>query len=102
MRSYAINLIKQRICVINDFRNTTAVLDKLTSPEIEIANMWIVSGPRPDYTSHEHSIGVFLNYKKVLDTKSKTDAFKKIQELVTSPEELEIFKEAIYGSVILL
>lgn len=91
-----------RICIINDFRNTNAVLDYKRFPEAQILDAWIMTNSSEKLPLKVQSICVFFNYTKILETKSKEEAWKKVEELLANynewtMSEQEVLRQAIYG-----
>ena len=98
---YAINLtnVYYRVGVIDDFRSETSVIDcRKFGDKLLITDAWRVKGEHRGYQINEDSIGVFLNFKLVLETKHRAEAQKKLDKLIEEcpPEfkkEFEEFRE---------
>ena len=81
--------------MINDFNNVTAVVDvkKYHDPSngrwLLQTDAWKVGGLHKGYQEAKDSIGVFVNYKLVFETRSKEEARKFIKNLLGKvPKEL--------------
>lgn len=75
--------------MINDFKEVTAVVWVKKLPEAVIIDAWSVGGEHKGYQDADDSIGIFINYKMVFETKIKEEATRYIQKLVEqSPTEL--------------
>lgn len=97
---YEINLknLKYRVCVINDFRNERHAIDCRKFGVLLVTDAWRVSSKHRGFQIHEDSIGIFINFEMVLETKDKELAKRFLKNLIKKvPEEFkkeyEQFKE---------
>lgn len=77
--------------MINDFKETTAVIwVQKYGDQVMITDAWQVSSKHKGYQDAKDSIGIFVNYEMVFETKEKTIASRYIMRLIESaPKELK-------------
>lgn len=96
--------MKFRICVLNDFRQTHAVLDYKEYGVIKDTHAWIHEGRPFKHIYPRDSITIFLNYDQILDTKEKDAAIEKLVELLDmcpphARSEYDVLFRAIDGRI---
>jgi hypothetical protein len=79
----AINLIRYRIGVINDFRNATSFIDcKCFKEELTVLDCSYVKSEHRGFAVSQDEIVVFLNFRIVGRFKSKQEARRLILKLI--------------------
>ena len=76
------NSIRYRIGIINDFKSVFAYVDYKKFGIVEILDACAITTEHRGYNITKDSIGVFLNYKLVGETKSKAEALKMVEALI--------------------
>lgn len=96
--------------MINDFKEVTAVvqirkhIDPSNNKWIIITDAWQVGGESKGYQTSNDSIGIFVNYEMVFETKVKEEANRFIVRLLNKvPDELrkefEQFKHYLLDAI---
>lgn len=77
-----------RVGIIDDFRNLHAFLEVRIYGELELVSISISSGPK-EFTTKEHSIGIFVNYKLVHETKERKEAVGYLNRILSEvPQQI--------------
>jgi hypothetical protein len=89
--------------VVNDYKNTYAFLNFFQGGEMMDFVACEVSGPK-DHQEADDVIGIHVNYKPIALVKSKAEAIKILDKLLTEcPKEckkdFEAYKEILYKSL---
>ena len=77
--------MQYRIGLINDFKNTYSFVDYREIGIEKVLKLWdacTVGGAHRGYQLAEDNLWIFLNFEKVLVTKSREEARAKIRELL--------------------
>lgn len=74
--------MRYRIGIINDFKETTTVVDFQKYGIVEILDVFQVGGQHRGYQVKEDAIHIFLNFKKVAVVKSRSEAVSTIRKLI--------------------
>lgn len=93
--------MRYRVGVINDFHETTTVVDFQKYGQMQILDAFRVGGQHRGYQVKEDAIHIFLNFKKVATVKSRSEAVSILTKLIAScPKEslsdFEEFKEILF------
>lgn len=75
-------VLRYRIGIINDFKETTTVVDFQKYGIVEILDAFQVGGQHRGYQVKEDAIHIFLNFKKVAVVKSRSEAVSTIRKLI--------------------
>ena len=82
--------------MINDFKGTTSVIqvrkhiDPSNNKWIMITDAWCVGKEYKGYQESKDSIGLFVNYEMVFETKIKEEAYSRMLNLLKNiPAELK-------------
>lgn len=93
------NYRRIRITIINDFRNIVVVFDYKEFPLMKDIQEYIISSDKTDNNTND-SIALFLNYQKIMDSKSKDDVWAGLLRLVEESNieiDLGLFRQGIFG-----
>jgi hypothetical protein len=71
-----------RIGIIDDFRNTHSYLENNIFGTLSIVNCSITKGELKKYQESSDSIALFINFEKVLDTKSRQEAVQGLLSII--------------------
>lgn len=74
---------RYRIAVDNDFQNAYSYCDFKKFGPVEDFEACAVSGPLPARQDPSDAIGIYLNYKQVTLVKSKAEALKILEKLIS-------------------
>lgn len=91
--------------MINDFKEVTAVVwVQKYGNQVMITDAWQVGGQHKGYQDNKDSIGLFVNYELVFETKVKQEAYKYMENLISKvPKELskefEEFKHYLLNAI---
>jgi hypothetical protein len=102
--TYDILRIWHRVAVVNDYQNTYAFLNFFKSGEHTDFVACEVSGDKPDRQEKDDVIGIHVNYKPVAKVKSRAEAIKVLDALMSEcpkecRKEFEQYKEILYRSL---
>ena len=97
--------MKYRIGIINDFKDTTTVVDYQKYGIMQSLQAWEVGGNNHrGYQLKEDAIWIFCNFQKVAVVKSRSEAVSVLNKLIANcPQEakkdFEEYKEILYKHV---
>ncbi len=90
--------------MINDFKNTTTVVDFQKYGIMQILDAWEVGSAHRGYQVASDAIHIFLNFEKVAVVKSRSEAISVLKKLVEncpkeSKSDFEEYKEILFRHV---
>ena len=96
--------MKYRICVINDFKNTTTVVDYQKYGIMQSLQAWEVGGIHRGFQLKEDAIWIFCNFQKVAVVRSRSEAVSVLNKLIAncpteSKSDFEEYKEILFRNM---
>lgn len=91
------------MAVVNDIRNVTAFIDFKKFGEVEYVDI-CQTKEQKDKISNNDGIGIFLNFDKILFTKTKLNAINELNRLINecpneAKKDFEKYKEILFRSL---